>query len=152
MEVWNYRDELAVYDGIVFKGDRIVIPRDLRAEMMKRIHSSHQGEQACLRRARDVIFLPGMTSQIREDVSKCSVCALANYAVSQPKQPLMAPKLPMRHWSMMAQDLFSLGDKLYLITVESFSGFWEVDKLVDTHADTVIQKTKEHFSRYGAPD
>ncbi len=53
---------------------------------------------------------------------------------------------------MVAQDLFSLDDESYLITVDSFSGFWEVDKLVDTHADTVIQKTKEHFSRHGIPD
>ena len=32
---WNHRDELAAYNGISFKGDRVVVPRDLRSEMMK---------------------------------------------------------------------------------------------------------------------
>ena len=27
---WDFRDELAVYDGIVFKGERIVIPKSLQ--------------------------------------------------------------------------------------------------------------------------
>ena len=42
-EFCNYHDELAVYNGILFKGDRVVVPKDLRSEMMKRLHSSHQG-------------------------------------------------------------------------------------------------------------
>ena len=149
-EFWNYRDELAVYNGILFKGDRVIVPRDLRAEMMKRVHSSHQGEQACLRRARDALFWPGMTQQIRDEVSKCGVCA--EYAVSQPKEPLMTPELPSRPWSIVAQDLFSLGDENYLITVDAYSGFWEVDKLDNTRAETVILKSKQHFARYGIPD
>ena len=97
-----------MYNGILFKGDRVIVPRDLRSEMMKRVHSSHQGEQACFRRARDALFWPGMTQQIRDEVSKCGVCA--EYAVSQPKEPLMTPELPSRPWSIVAQDLFSLGD------------------------------------------
>ena len=83
-EFWNYCDELAVYNSILFKGDRVIVPRDLRSETMKRVHSSHQGEQACLRRARDALFWPDMIQQIREEVSKCGVCA--EYAVSQPKE------------------------------------------------------------------
>ena len=77
------------------------------------------------------------------------VCRIA---VSQPKEPLMTPELPSRPWSIVAQDLFSLGDANYLITVDAYSGFWEVDKLDNTHAETVILKSKQHFARYGIPD
>ena len=149
-QVWNYHDELAVYNGILFEGSRVVVPRDLRSEMIKQIHSSPQGEQTCLRRARDALFWPGMTQQMRDELSKCGVCA--EYAFSQPKEPLMTPELPSRPWSIVAQDLFSLGDENYLITVDAYSGFWEVNRLNNTHAKTVILKSKQHFARYCIPD
>ncbi|XP_064116649.1 uncharacterized protein K02A2.6-like [Macrobrachium nipponense] len=39
----------------------------------------------------------------------------------------------------------------YLITVDYFSNFWEIDYLENTLASTVIGKLKSHFSRYGLP-
>ena len=40
-EYWNYRDELSLHNGILFKGSRVIIPRVLRPEVMSKIHSSH---------------------------------------------------------------------------------------------------------------
>ena len=42
-DFWNYRDELSVYDDIIYKGERIVIPSSMRSEMLDRIHESHLG-------------------------------------------------------------------------------------------------------------
>ena len=95
--------------------------------MMKRIHASHQGEQACLKRARDVLFWLGMSQQIKEAVSCCSLCA--EYAPAQPKEPLSIPEVPARPWTIVAQDLYTLGGENYLITVDAFSGHWEVGEL-----------------------
>ena len=80
------------------------------------------------------------------------VCVCAEYAVSQPKEPLMTPELPSRSWSIVAQDLFSLGDENYLITVDAYSGFWEVERLDNIHVETVILKSKQNFARYGIAD
>ena len=63
-----------------------------------------------------------MTQQTRYEVRKCGVCA--EYVVSQPKEPLMTPELPSRPWSIVNQDLFSLGDENYIITVDAYSGFF----------------------------
>ena len=52
------RDEMAVYDGLIFKGERIVVPKSLRSTMKKEIHSSHIGREGCLRRARESMFWP----------------------------------------------------------------------------------------------
>ena len=38
---WNYRDEITVIDGIVFKSRKIIIPKALRSEMLGRIHTGH---------------------------------------------------------------------------------------------------------------
>ena len=148
-EYWTFRDEIGVYNGVLYKGDRVIIPTALRKELMKRIHASHQGEQACLRRARDALFWPGMSQQIMDTVSSCSC---AEYAPAQPKEPLITPVLPTRPWSIVAQVLYSLEGNDYLITVDAFSGYWEVDEMSQTTAQAVIHKTKQHFARYGIPD
>ena len=51
-----YRDELTVEDGIIMRGDRIVIPKVLRNDMKKKVHAGHTGINSCLRRARTYIF------------------------------------------------------------------------------------------------
>jgi len=63
---FDYRDELSVQDGIVLRGERVVIPSSMRADMKRRIHAGHLGINSCLRRARDVVFWPGMSSEIRQ--------------------------------------------------------------------------------------
>ncbi len=49
-------------------------------------------------------------------------------------------------------DLFSFKGKEFLITVDYYSNFWEIDQLAITSASTVITKLKNHFARYGCPD
>jgi hypothetical protein len=58
----------------------------------------------------------------------------------------------MQPWEKLGTDLFSLDDKDYLVTVDYYSNFWEIDKLCDTRSKTVISKLKAHFARCGIPD
>lgn len=58
MDVTKYfhiRDELSVQNGIIFRGERVIVPSALRWEVMQRIHSSHIGIEGCLRRARECV-------------------------------------------------------------------------------------------------
>jgi len=80
---YDYHDELSVQDGIVLRGERVVIPSSMRADMKRRIHAGHLGIKSCLRRARDVVFWPGMSSEIRQFVESCHVCA--TYCDKQPQ-------------------------------------------------------------------
>ena len=59
-EYFNVRDELAVQDGILFKGQRCVIPKTLRQKVKEKIHRAHIGIQGCLRRSREVVYWPSM--------------------------------------------------------------------------------------------
>ena len=52
---FSSRDEMSVQDGLIFKGQRIVIPLSMRQELKKSIHSSHIGIDGCLRRARECL-------------------------------------------------------------------------------------------------
>ena len=72
---WGYRDEITAQNGIIYKGSRVIIPQSLRKQMLSRTHSSHQGADACTQRAKDVIFWPGMSADIKEMVSHCDICS-----------------------------------------------------------------------------
>ena len=48
------------------KSDRIAVPRPLRAEGLDEIHGSHMGESKSLSFARNYVFWPSMTAQIKE--------------------------------------------------------------------------------------
>ena len=91
-EFWTYRDGLAVHNGILYKGPRVIIPKALQPAMLIGIHSSHLGEAACLRKARDDLFWPGMAADIKAFVEKCRVCN--EIQSSNSKEPLMSHELP----------------------------------------------------------
>ena len=52
MDFWNFRDELNVEDGIVLKGNRIVVPKSLHAAVLEQVHYVHQGAEKCKLRAK----------------------------------------------------------------------------------------------------
>ena len=122
----------------------------MRTEITSRIHSSHLGIEACLRKARDAVFWPSMNSEIKEAVTRCSVCA--EFQVKQQNQPMQSHKVPDRPWSRVSTDLFTLGNTDYVVLVDSYSDFLEVGKLKGTTSAAIIEFLKEQFSRHGIPD
>ena len=122
----------------------------MRAMLVKKLHSSHLGVEGCLRRAREVMYWPGMNQEVKDVVSVCSTCNA--YRPEQCKEPLLPHDIPSRPWSRVGIDLFQLYDQHYLVTVDYFSNFFEVDKLSTTSATQVITKLRIHFARYGVPD
>ena len=85
-EYWNVRDELHEADGLVLRGDRLVVPSDLRQDMLKLIHESHQGMDKCKARARTVLYWPGMASDIETITGQCHVCL--RFRANNQKEPL----------------------------------------------------------------
>jgi hypothetical protein len=91
-----------------------------------------------------------MTSEIKDFLSSCEICC--TFQRQQPKEPLVQHETPLRPWEKVGVDLASVGDKDFLVCVDYFSNFAEVDFLEDTKAETVIHKLRIQFSRHGVPD
>ena len=53
---WNVKTELSVSDEIIFRGDRIVLPKALRSQFIGKVHRAHMGIESMLRRARDAAY------------------------------------------------------------------------------------------------
>ena len=74
---FDYRDELTVQDGIILRGERVVIPISLRPDLKAKLHAGHLGINSCLRRARELVFWPGMSADIpshRRMYHLCHAC------------------------------------------------------------------------------
>ena len=146
---FNSRSDLSAQDGLIFKGERVVIPHALRGEIKKAIHSSHTGVEACLRRARECVYWPSMNAEIKEYISQCETCLKFNN--KQQKETLMSHEITDRPWERVGVDLFELGNQHFLVTVDYFSNFWEIDVLTSVNTIAIIKKLKAHFARYGIP-
>ena len=146
---YSYADELTVQDGIIFKGERVVVPSSLRAEMKRDIHESHLGINGCTSRARESLFWPGMSSEIKQYISTCETCR--KFERSNQKETLMPHNSPDRPWEKVGIDLFQVEGVEYLVTVDYFSNFWEIDRLENMKTSTIIKKLKAHFAHYGIP-
>ena len=91
-----------------------------------------------------------MTGYIKNYVSTCEACG--KYEQGQRKETLTSHEAPSRPWQFVAADLFELNGKGYLVTVDYFSDFFELDHLRSTFSVYVIKKLKGHFARHGIPE
>ena len=94
---------------------RVIVPISVRPQIIARVHSSHLGPDACVRRARDVLFWPSMAGQIKELLQNCEVCK--DFLARQKKELLMTHRIPDTPWSKVGQDLFTYGNETFLVTV-----------------------------------
>ena len=59
-----FRDELAIVNGLILKGDRILIPKSLCEQCLKHLHKSHIGITKTLACARTSVFWPDIGKDI----------------------------------------------------------------------------------------
>ena len=148
----TFYQHLSVDNGLVLKGQRIVVPHSLRARVLQDLHASHQGLTRTLHRARQVVYWPNMTNDLSCLIKQCEPCRL--HAASQPKEPLRitddrCPTLPFESTSA---DLFSCQGWEYLVYVDRKTGWPCVAKIGRTASSTdVIHAIRGWFANVGVP-
>ena len=108
---------------------------------------AHQGDDSCIKRARESIFWPGRAGDIRAAVEQCEICARA--VPRQEREPLQQPITPEKAWSRVSVGLMTLDDHDYLVTVDNLSGYLETDRLRSQTASEVILNLSMTFARFG---
>ena len=144
---YNIRRELSVVDGLLLKQNRIVIPQQLRQDLLQRIHEGHLGVEKCKRRARDTVYWPGINKDIERMISRCETCQ--KHRNKQPKEPMVIADVTTAPWHKVGMDLFHLKGKDYLVVIDYYSNFPEMALLANTSSSCVITHVKSIFSRQG---
>ena len=95
--------ELAIQEGQLMRGSRLVIPDDMRAGVLTQLHASHQEITKCRERAKQSVWWPGPSTELAEIVRKCPECVKSQVPRMEPLIPTPLPDLP---WQKVATDLF----------------------------------------------
>lgn len=143
------RTELTIAEGLLMRGNRVVIPLSLRADILERLHTGHQGTTKCRQRAKQSVWWPGLRKGIDDQVSTCSTCCMHQH---QRQEPLIPSPFPSRLWEKVGTDLFEWKKVEYLLVVDYYSHYIEIAKLTSTSAASVITHLESIFCRHGIPE
>ena len=91
-----------------------------------------------------------MTSQIKDVVLQCQICS--THQRSNTKEPMLPHMIPERPWSQVGADLFQFNSQNYLILVDYYSNFIELNLLNTTTSQQVVTHLKSQFARHGILD
>ena len=110
---WNFRDELAIENGIIFKGSRILIPPTMHKELLKHLHIGHQGIEKTRMLARETIYWPDMNKDIEKLCQNCTVCQ--EHMESNKREPIIPHQQPGKAWQFIASDLFDVEERKFIL-------------------------------------
>ena len=145
---WNYREDLSMENGLITKGARLVIPSTLRSKVLEQIHEGHLGIEKCMLKAREAVFWPGISNDIREAVEKCGICQ----ASSKSSKPIgNVSDVPPHAWHTLGTDLFYWNKIDYLVIGDYFSKYLIVRRLPNSSTHAVIKELGLIFTELGRP-
>ena len=143
------RNELSLHNDLLLRGNRVVIPANLKQEILHKLHVGHQGIVKCRLRAKESVWWPGISDDINTFIHNCDTCC-RDFPITT--EPMMPTKLPERPWEKLASDLFQFKGNTYIIVVDYFSRYIEIRKLTTTTSASIIAALKTIFARHGIPD
>ena len=96
---WSFRDELLMQNGIILKGNQVIIPDQLCHNILEQLHASHQGIDKTKSLAGNVCFGLACQNQLRTYVPvvifvrKCNINKHHNHSILMSDQCLIGSRL-----------------------------------------------------------
>ena len=106
--------ELSVDNGIIIKGDRLVIPQSMWEELLAILHTGHLGMEKTKLKARSSVYWPDINHNIYSLVQECKVCQ--EHQRNTTREPLLQHEIPPRPWHTLGSDMF----KEYLTVIDYY--------------------------------
>ena len=140
---YSLRSEIVYHEGLLLKGQRIIVPSALRSKMKEIIHQGHNGMERCKYRAQQSLYWLGMNAEIEDFVARCSYCL--TYRNKQQSEHLIDHDIPQSSWIKVASDVFHLFGHHYVIVTDYYSGYIELERIPDKTSTSVITKLKKNI-------
>ena len=143
--------ELTTVDGIILRGDRIVVPAKLRQKMIEIAHEGHQGQVRTKQLLTAHVWFPGMDSQCVKFVSTCIACQ--SNTPETHREPLKMTELPDGPWDKLSVDFcgpMANGD-LTLVFYCQYARYPVVEFVASTSEKATIPVFRRVFDTYGVP-
>jgi hypothetical protein len=147
---WQHRHDLSECNGLLLKGEQIVVPASLQSDVLRQIHDGHLGISKCIERAKLTVYLPRYTDQVTNLVEGCDKCQEHRHQnPAQPSYPVPIPEYPFQK---VAADLYEIRGVHYLLVVDYFSKRPCAVPLKTITSASVITELKRFFIDFGVPE
>lgn len=146
---WAYQAELSYEDGLLYRGTRLVVPREQQSVVIEALHGAHQGVEHMLRQARTTVFWPGMTATLQQFIDNCNACSCR--ARLNPKEPLLPTPPPPSPWHTIGLDFIHLDGLTYLFAADYFTKDFLIKKMTSTTASAVCATLDNWWLQHGLP-
>lgn len=112
---------------LIYYGQRIIIPLSWREKILKDIHTGHLGITKCITKATGSVYWFNINNDIEKLINSCDVCN--KYSNSNCKEPMLSHEIVDIPWYKVGIDLFELNGEIYIIVVDYYSKYPEIEKL-----------------------
>jgi len=136
-------------DGLLVRGDRVVIPVSLQQRMIDIGHTGHQGVTKTKALLKRHVWFPHIDSMVESAVRACHKCQVNTNKTS--RNPLAIEPMPEGPWEMVDADFFGplpTGNYKFVL-IDRFSRFLIVRSITNLRASTVISTLDQILSEYG---
>lgn len=139
---------------VVCRGDRIVIPTELRKDIMITAHEGHCGVSKMKGNIRCYAYWPAMDSDIERFVRECTPCTVYQTRCDPPPLQIVAENVS-QPWEKISIDLTGpsalLENKVLLTIIDLHSRFPEIFVLNRGTAHEICHCLRSVFARFGLP-
>ena len=146
---FTFKEEISFIDGLLFKGNRLIVPKALRNKTLQVLHRSHMGITKTQERARTSFYWPGLNTAIKSICQSCETCL--QYAARQDKQEIGLVPDCSESWETLATDIFEFQGKFFLIVSCRFSSYMVIREMTGHTAEETIDKLSSIFAELGLP-
>ncbi|CAB4041174.1 Transposon Tf2-9 poly [Paramuricea clavata] len=140
-------------NGIILKGEKIVLPSNLQDTAIRLAHrGAHPGQSGLERRLRYHFFFHNMSKKIEEFVKSCNHCSM--FIDKKTKEPIKPHRVPEKCWDTVSVDLFGpMPTSKHVVVVQDLASRFPAAKLVtSTKADKVLPALSEIYATYRNPE
>ncbi len=74
---FTVRAEISILEGILMRGCRLIIPSSMRPDILRKIHTGHQGIIKCREMVRQSVWWPGLSKDLDKAVKDYETCCKA---------------------------------------------------------------------------
>lgn len=146
---WKFLNDLILDDDLIFLNDRIIVPTSLRIEVLNQLHQSHLDIEKNKRRARSLVYWPGINSDIENKITTCIFCQ--KFRNANVKNEMISHEIPTLPFQKIGMDIFEFDKKDVLVIADYYSKFLDILTLTNKTANQVITKLKTVFCTHGIP-
>ena len=121
MRILEVRNHLSNDNGLILLDWRIVIPTSQHKNILKSLHSAHQGVVGRKTHANESVYRPGMNASIGNYRNNCITCS--RNAPSQQHEPIQMTPTPEWPFQQIVMDLFYVGSFTYIACADRLTGW-----------------------------